>query len=77
MNASIKGALEQLNKSYSCFEHKGKSMTKEQVKTVLEYGLKKGYESTSELSESEIDEILKHLEKPEIKTVSKQINLNL
>ena len=32
MNADIEGSLNQLNKSYQCFEHKGKRLTKEQVK---------------------------------------------
>jgi hypothetical protein len=58
MYANIQGALNQLNKSWSAFEHKGESMTKNQVKIVLEYGLAKGYKYTSEFSDSEIDEIL-------------------
>lgn len=58
MYADIKGALNQLNKSYRVFEHKGKSMTKSEVKKVLEYGLKRGYKSTSEFTEDEIDKIL-------------------
>ena len=61
MNADIKGALNQINKSYKAFTHKGKSMTKEQVKSVLEYGLSKGYEHTGQLSDEEIDTILKTL----------------
>jgi len=62
MHADIKGALEQINKSYRAFEHNGKSMTKYQVKKVLEYGLKKGYKYTSEFSDSEVDEIIKNLQ---------------
>ena len=58
MHADIKGALEQLNTSYRAFEHKGKSMTKQQVKKVLEYALEKGYKSTSQLSDDEVDFIL-------------------
>lgn len=58
MNADIKGALKQLNKSYKCFEHKGKRMTKEQVRKVLVYGLQKGYETTDELSDQEVDKII-------------------
>lgn len=59
MHADIKGALEQINKSYRAFEHRGKSMTKEQVKKVLYYGLKKGYKHTGEISDKEVDLILK------------------
>lgn len=62
MNASIKGALNQIDKSYRAFEHKGKRMSKSQVKAVLEYGLSKGYTSTSELTDDEVDEVLSELE---------------
>lgn len=58
MNADIKGALEQLNRSYHTFEHNGKRMTKEQVKAVLEYGLEKGYTHTGQLTDNEVDLIL-------------------
>jgi hypothetical protein len=58
MNADIKGALEQINKSYKAFEHNGKSLTKGQVKAVLEYGLSKGYEKTNQLSDEEVDKVL-------------------
>jgi len=58
MNASIQGALNQINKSYKAFTHKGKSMTKQQVKAVLEYGLKQGYDNTGQLSNSEVDKII-------------------
>ncbi len=58
MVADIKGALEQLNKSYRAFEHRGKSMTKEQVKKVLEYGLEKGYEHTGQLTDKEVDAVI-------------------
>lgn len=58
MHADIKGALQQLNKSYRAFEHKGKSMTKAQVKQVLEYALQKGYKTTAELSDDEVDSVI-------------------
>lgn len=58
MNADIQGALNQINRSWKAFVHNGKPMTKQQVKKVLEYSLKKGYKSTSELSDSEIDNLL-------------------
>ncbi len=58
MDANIKGALEQINRSYRAFEHRGQPMTKEQVKKVLQNGLNKGYEHTGQFSDDEIDEIL-------------------
>lgn len=58
MNADIKGALKQLDRSYRAFTHKGKPMTKEQVKKVLEYGLQKGYDHTGQLKDEEVDAIL-------------------
>lgn len=58
MHADLKGALEQINKSYRAFEHKGKRMTKEQVIKVLKYGIEKGYKSTSEFTDKEIDIVL-------------------
>jgi hypothetical protein len=61
MNADCKGALAQLNKSWKAFTHKGKSMTKEQVKAVLEYGVKKGYDHTGLLTDEEIDTIINNL----------------
>lgn len=59
MNADIKGALSQINKSYRAFEHRGKPMTKSQVKKVLEYGISKGYSSTGELTDKEVDKLIK------------------
>ena len=59
MNADIKGALQQINKSYRAFIHKKKPMTKEHVKAVLEYGLKKGYTHTGQLSDYEVDAVIR------------------
>lgn len=61
MNADIKGALAQINRSWKVFEYKGKPMTKKQVKAVLEYGVSKGYETTNEISSEEIDNIINNL----------------
>ena len=58
MDADIKGALEQINKSYKAFEHKGKKMSKEQVRKVLEYGLSKGFKAVSQISDDEVDILL-------------------
>jgi len=70
MDADIQGALNQLNKSYRAFEHKGKSLTKNQVKTILEYGLKKGYKYTNEFSDEEVDNIINN-EKLKEETIKK------
>jgi len=63
MNADLKGALQQLNRSYKAFEHKGKRMTKQQVKAVLEYGIKQGYKHTGQLSDDEIDNVIESINK--------------
>lgn len=55
MNADLAGALEQLEISWKAFEHKGKPMTKEQVRKALVYGLQKGYKHTGELTDSDVD----------------------
>jgi len=61
MHASIQGALAQINRSWKAFTHKGKPMTKEQVTKVLIYANAKGYKSTSELTDVEIDKIIGNL----------------
>jgi hypothetical protein len=58
MDADIKVCLDKLTKSYKSFEHKGKSMTREEVKYVLKYGLSKGYKSVSQIPDEEIDKII-------------------
>lgn len=58
MQADIQGALAQIDKSWKAFTHKGIPMTKEQVTKVLIYANNKGYKSTSELTDNEVDEII-------------------
>lgn len=58
MNADCKGALAQINKSWKAFEHRGKPMSKAEVKAVLQYAIEKGYEHTGMLSDDEVDNIL-------------------
>lgn len=58
MHADLKAALEQLNTSYKAFEHRGQKMSKDQVRKVLKYGIDKGYKTTAEFSDDEVDEIL-------------------
>ena len=58
MNADCKGALAQLNRSWRAFTHNEKQMTKIQVKAVLEYAVKKGYDNTGLLTTEEIDSII-------------------
>lgn len=58
MDADIKGALNQIDRSWKCFEHNGKPMTKQQVKSVLEFGLSKGYDAVSEIKDSDIERII-------------------
>jgi len=55
MKADLVGALQQLDTSWSAFEHKGKPMTKDQVRKALVYGIKKGYKHTGDLTDEDID----------------------
>lgn len=63
MNADCKGALAQINKAYKAFVHNDKPMSKAEVKAVLEYAIKNGYDHTGMLSGEEVDNILKTLNK--------------
>lgn len=58
MHADIEGALAAINTSWRTFEHKGLPMTKNDVKKVLIYALKKGYKTTAELTDDEVDTVL-------------------
>lgn len=58
MHADIQGALQQINTSWRAFEHRGMPMGKDQVKKVLEYASNKGYKTTAELSDEEVDNVL-------------------
>lgn len=61
MHADIKGALSQIDKSWKAFEHKGVPMTKNQVKVVLTYANARGYKTTAELSDEEVDKLIKNV----------------
>lgn len=61
MNADCKGALAQINQSWRAFVHKGKPMSKKEVKAVLQYAIHKGYEHTGMLSDEEVDNILQSI----------------
>ena len=63
MNADVNGALEQINMSWKAFEHRGKQMTKIQVKAVLEYAKQVGYKTTDQIPDKDIDEIIDKLNK--------------
>lgn len=63
MHADLKGALEQLSNSYHAFEHNGKSMSKDQVRFVLQKGIELGYETTKDFKEGEVDNILQDFNK--------------
>lgn len=58
MNADLQAALNKVDKVYHLFEHRGSKMTKLQVINVLSFAIKKGYKSTSELKDEEVDKIL-------------------
>lgn len=58
MHTDLKWALKHINKTYHCWDHRGKSLTKSQVQSILEYGIKQGYETSDELTDKEVDEVL-------------------
>ncbi len=58
MHADLAGALEQLDTSWQAFEHKGKRMNKNEVRKILKYGLSKGYKTTAELTDDEVDKVI-------------------
>ena len=59
MTADIKGTLERLNTAYRMFEHKGRQLQKNEVEAILRYGQRKGYTNTKQISDAEVDEVLK------------------
>jgi hypothetical protein len=73
MDGNIKGALAQINKSYHIIEHNGKTFSKSQLKAILEYGIKKGYELLSEFSDEEINQILNELKQENAKRISSKV----
>ncbi len=61
MHADLQGALRAINTSWKTFEHNGKSLSKHQVKMVLIAGIDKGYKTTADFKENEVDEILNQI----------------
>ena len=61
MHADLQGALNQIDKSWRSFNHRGRRMSKQEVKACLEHGLSKGYKTTAELSDQEVDEVISQL----------------
>ena len=69
MDADLKGCLNQLDRSYKAFEHNGQPLYKHQVKSILEYGLAKGYKSLSQISDEETEKILSMAENQTIEDI--------
>ena len=63
MHADIEGALAQINTSWKAFEHRGKQMSKIQVKAVLEYAKQVGFKTTDQIPDKDIDEIIDKINK--------------
>ena len=62
MHADLQGALSQINKRWKAFIYNGKSLSKAQVEKVLKAGIAKGYKTTADFKENEVDELLAQLE---------------
>ena len=58
MHADLTGALKKLNIIYKAFEHRGQKISKDQVRKVLKYGIEKGYKTTADLKDEEVDKVL-------------------
>jgi hypothetical protein len=71
MYADVNGALAQINRIWRLFEHNGRQMTKDEVYNVLKYAIQKGYKTTKELTDEEIESIVKW------NTVAPQMSLYL
>ena len=55
---NVKGALNQIDKSWKAFKLEGYQLSKQSVKRILEYAVAKGYEHTGQIRDSEIDHLL-------------------
>jgi len=60
MDADIKGSLKNINNLWQLFEHNGNRLSKIEVKKVLEYGLAMGYTAVSQITDKEIEMVLKN-----------------
>lgn len=58
MHADLKGSLKAINNSWSSFENNGNRMTKKQVEFILKAGIEKGYKTTADFKDNEVDELL-------------------
>jgi len=59
MNADIKGALENIGWLHRVFEHSGKTLTMYEAITVLNYGIKKGYETIYQITDEDFENAFK------------------
>lgn len=68
MHGSIKGALKRIDTSHRFFEHLNTTLTIDQLRQILMYGLEQGYRSTAEIDDSDILYLLS-LEDDQIKEI--------
>lgn len=54
MNASVEGALKQIDLCWRWFEHDGRKFSKDEVITILTAASKKGYKSTKQITTQDI-----------------------
>lgn len=62
MNASILGLYNYLKihpKQNGCIEYNGKELTRSQVLTILKFGLENGRKTLEDITDDEVDNILK------------------
>ncbi|TDX83980.1 hypothetical protein [Epilithonimonas xixisoli] len=58
MHADLKGSLRAIKNSWKSFENNGKPMDKKEVEYILKYGIEKGYKTTADFKDNEVDLVL-------------------
>ena len=58
MDCNIQQALNELDKCYQAFEHRGQPMYKWQVKQILTQALEEGYEYISEIPYEAVQKVI-------------------
>ena len=58
MDCNIKEALNELDKCYQAFEHRGQPMYKWQVKQILTQALEEGYGYISQIPDADIERVI-------------------
>lgn len=58
MHADLKGSLIAIENSWKSFVNNGNPMERKEVEYILNYGINKGYKTTADFEENEVDLVL-------------------